>query len=374
MAIVKISKDEIQIGKELPWTVCDANGKVLLKIGMIISSQNQLDALLARGLYRSDQQKKEQPAKKKQYLDDNSSPFDLFSDIAFRLKHIFEGIARNDMETPKRIINLCKDIQTLCAFDVDAALGAVHVVHGHPYSVYHPLHIAVLCEIIGQVMDYTEDERIHFLAAAVTSNIAMNELQELLQQQTSPLTEEQRIEINSHPKGSYEMLQAIGVTDRVWLDAVLHHHEMIDGSGYPEGLSGDEICVGAKIIAVADKYSALLSARAYRESLTAQNALRQFFVEKGKQYDEKLSMLFIKELGIFPPGAFLQLINGETAIVIKRGDNTLYPIVCSYIAADGSIYSTPMKRDTSIKEFGVNAVVEPDKRIPLNLRVLWGYS
>ncbi|MDH5436608.1 MAG: HD domain-containing protein [Gammaproteobacteria bacterium] len=374
MAIIKVSTSEVQVGQELPWTVCDANGKVLLKVGTVINSQRQLEALMERGLYRSDKPKKALPEKKKQYVDDNSSPFDLFNDIAFRLKHLFEGIARKDMEAPKRVIRLCKDIQALCAFDVDAALGAVHVVHGQPYTIYHPLHIAVVCEVIGQAMKYTDDERIHFLAAAITGNVAMNELQELLQQQTSPLTEEQRTEINLHPKHSYEMLQAVGVTDKIWLNAVLQHHEMIDGSGYPDGISNDEVSVGAKIISVADKYSALLSPRAYREPLTAQEALRQFFVEKGKQYDEKLSMLFIKELGIFPPGVFVKLINGETAIVIKRGENTLFPIVCSYIDAEGTGYGTPMKRDTSIKEFSVNAVVDPDRRIPLNLRMLWGYA
>lgn len=374
MTIVRISSKDIQVGKELPWTACDKKGKVLFKMGTVIDSQRQLDALLDRGLYRSDKPEREAPQKKKPLLSDNSSPFDLFNDIAFRIKHLFESIARKDKEAPKRAIRLCKDIQALCAFDIDAALGAVHVVHGHPYTTYHPLHIAVICEIIGQALKYTEDERLHFLAAAITGNIAMNELQELLQQQEVPLTEEQRAEINRHPKRSYEMLQAVGITDKVWLDGVLQHHEMIDGSGYPDGISKDEISVGAKIIAVADKYSALLSPRAYRESLTAQEALRQFFVEKGQQYDEKLSLLFIKELGIFPPGAFVKLVNGEIAIVIKRGKNALFPIVCSYIAEDGSSYSTPMKRDTSIKEFSIDSVSEPDKRIPLNLRVLWDYS
>ncbi len=307
-------------------------------------------------------------------MDDNSSPFDLFNDIAFRLKHVFEGIERKDKEVPKRVIRLCKDIQALCVFDIDAALGAVHVVRGHLYTTYHPIHIAVICEVIGQKLKLTKEERLPILAAAITGNIAMNELQLSLQEQGSSLTSRQRAEIDTHPVRSCEMLQAIGVTDKVWLDGVFQHHEMIDGSGYPDGISGDEISIGAKIIAVADKYSANVSPRAYRESLTAQEALRQFFVEKGQQYDGKLCMLFINELGVFPPGAFVKLVNGEIAIVIRRGKNTLFPIVCSYIGQYGSVYGTPIKRDTSIKEFVIDAVSEPDKNIPLNLRVLWGYS
>ena len=375
MATVKISSNEIKIGKELPWTVYDVNGKLLLKIGTIINSQRQLDALLDRGLYRTDKFVSKAPAKKKELLDDNASPFDLFNDIAFRLKHIFESIVRKDKKTSNRVLSLCKDIQSLCTFDNDAALGAVHIVHGHPYTIYHPLHIAIICEVIGKALKYDKDGRLSLLAAAITGNIAMNELQELLQQQTSPLTDEQSLQINTHTTQSCELLKEAGVTDRDWLEGVLQHHEMVDGSGYPEGLSGDSISQSAKIIAVADKYSALLSPRSYRGSLTAQEALKQFFVEKGQQYDERLSMLFIKELGIFPPGAFVKLLNGETAVVIKRGkENTLYPIVCSYIRSDGRPYGTPLKRNTNVKEYSIDSASEPDKRISLNLRVLWGYS
>ena len=87
-------------------------------------------------------------------MEDHSSPFDLFNDIAFRLKHLFEAIERKDKEVPKRVTRLCKDIQALCAFDIDAALGAVHVAHGHPYIICHPLHIAIICEIINIGLNY----------------------------------------------------------------------------------------------------------------------------------------------------------------------------------------------------------------------------
>ena len=375
MPSIKVPVHEIQVGKAIPWTVYDQHGKMLLKRGTVIGSQNQRDLLVQRGLYRADgKQNAYLQEKKKERIEDNASPFDLFNDIAFRVKHLFEGIMRQDTETSKRVVRLAADIQALVEFDADAALGAVHVVHGHPYTIYHPLHVAVICETIARALDYPEEDRIPILAAAITSNIAMNELQELLQQQTAPLSEEQRKQINTHPERSQRLLKVAGVTDEIWLKAVLEHHEMMDGSGYPQGLKEEQICDAARIVALADKYSALLSPRAYRESLTAQAALKQFFVDKGKQYDEALSMLFIKELGIFPPGAFVKLVNGETAIVTKRGkENSLYPTVCSYIGADGRPYGTPMKRETKVDGHGIKEICKPDKQIPLNLRILWGY-
>lgn len=380
MGFTRIGPSDIKVGQSLTWTVYDEAGKVLLREGSAISSQRQLDILLSRGLYRSlDAERRNATAarqrKKEVALDDDASPFVLFNDLAFRLKHLFEGIARKDKEAAARIYRLCEDLQRLVDKDMDASLGSVHVVHGHPYTIYHPLHMCIVCEVVAKFMGCGEEERRSLLAAALTCNLAMNELQELLQQQSEPLTESQREQIRVHPERTVSMLQAAGITDKVWLDGVLHHHEMIDGSGYPQGLTGDKISRPGKIIAVADKYSALMSPRAYRESRTAQEALREFFLDKGEKYDEKLSMQFIKELGIFPPGAFVKLANKETAIVIKRGKtNTLYPTVCSYVGPEGKPYATPLKRDTSQAEYGIKEACHPDKSIPLNLHILWGYN
>ena len=81
------------------------------------------------------------------------------------------------------------------------------------------------------------------------------------------------------------------------LPAILHHHERYDGSGYPQGLSGDDIPLPARIIAVADTYDAILSDRPYRSASSDDNAMRELSAWAGKQFDRGVIDAFIKVAG-----------------------------------------------------------------------------
>ena len=106
---------------------------------------------------------------------------------------------------------------------------------------------------------------------------ALGPVAAVLNRQTGALTEDQRLMIDTHPLAGVELLQAAGVDDEVWLEAVLQHHERLDGSGYPSGLEGDAISPGARMLAIVDIYSAMVRPRAYREAIHARHALRSLF-------------------------------------------------------------------------------------------------
>jgi putative two-component system response regulator len=82
---------------------------------------------------------------------------------------------------------------------------------------------------------------------------------------------------------------------------VRHHHERQDGSGYPDGLSGETIPLGARIVAVADVYDALTSDRPYRRGLTHAAALERIAAEAGRTLDARLTRLFTDMVGHAPP-------------------------------------------------------------------------
>jgi HD-GYP domain-containing protein (c-di-GMP phosphodiesterase class II) len=108
------------------------------------------------------------------------------------------------------------------------------------------------------------------MAAALTMNIGMLSLQEVLYQQEKDLTSEQKQLIDSHPAQSVVMLHEAIVTDRLWLKCVLAHHEKIDGTAYPNQLSGEQYYEETQLITLADQYCARLSPRAYRQPLLHQ--------------------------------------------------------------------------------------------------------
>ncbi|MBI3771561.1 MAG: HD domain-containing protein [Gammaproteobacteria bacterium] len=212
------------------------------------------------------------------------------------------------------------------------------------------------------------------ISAALTSNIAILNLQDILQQQSSALSEEQQKEVRSHPEKGVAMLKACGINDPEWLDSVRQHHERANGKGYPGGLTGDKTVIGAKILALADVYSAMISPRVYRKSLEASGALKTVFLERGKEYDETLSILLIKRMGIYPPGSYVRLRNEEIAIVTKRSYDSMKPGVASLVNPNGKSYIKPLYRNTQSPEYSILGAVEFNGELEMALPLIWGYG
>ena len=374
MAVVKLKPDELRIGHEIPWAVEDAAGNLLMRKGYVIRSERQLDSLLARGLYRAATAENESKDQESEAADSKPThPFEYFADFGLRLERIILGIESQAGNIVPQVLDLAKLIEELCNFDPDAALGMVHLIKEPRYAVSHSLHAAILCELIGRRLEWPATQRRQVQAAALTANIAMLTLQEELQSQSAPLTEAQRAEVRLHPYNGARQLISLGVDDELWLKIVLQHHERIDGSGYPNALRDDRICQEAKLLAVADRYAAMVSGRSYRGGIPARDVLKQLFLAKGKQYDETLSLLLVKELSIFPPGGFVVLENGEQAMVIKRPSmGSLHPVVSSFTDAQGVAAPKPVRRNTALAGFHVKDVGQPPVQI-LNYASLWGY-
>ena len=159
-----------------------------------------------------------------------------------------------------------------------------------------------------------------------------------------------------------------------WFKAVLHHHEKYDGSGYSGALRGDDLPLSVRLISLADTYSAMIQPRLYRGGVLPRDALREIFVQRGKEIDEGLAQLFIKELGVYPPGAFVKLQNGETAVVTRPGENAMNPIVHSVLGPRGAPLNNPIKRDTADPDLAIRDMVPRDKTTKLDLPRLWGYQ
>ena len=111
-----------------------------------------------------------------------------------------------------------------------------------------------------------------------------------------PLSETERLVLERHPQIGFRMLESLGV-DPV-ADWVLHHHERWDGSGYPDGLPGDDIPLGARIIFVADAYDAMTSDRVYRDRLTDDEAIAELERCAGSQFDPAIVTALADELGL----------------------------------------------------------------------------
>ncbi len=287
-----------------------------------------------------------------------SDVFTRIDDIGQRISRIF-----NEFRNPTSgqggsdIRQLAGDVQALVSWNADAAVGAIHVDHDIPYNLEHPVSTAVVSDLLCQANGMDPQQRQSVVAAALSHDIGMIFLQELLEKHVAPLTEGQKEKIRMHSKKGRQMLQAAGVDDETWLDAVEQHHERLDGSGYPERLRGDQIGLAARIVAVTDIYTAMVRHRGFRPGFTGSAALREMLVSEKNGLDQRQLGLLVKAIGIYPPGVLVKLDSGEVAIVAARGGDAHKPQVAALVSSEGELYPEPVFYDTSLGQRSVSEEV-----------------
>lgn len=323
---------ELRVGTRLPWSVYSPQGTLLLTEGSLIRSEKQIERLLginAHYFISPNPAIYATSVKQKPASQDRVSSFVIIHTLLERLEAAFDLRREQDTGSAfiRKIMQLVFDIQGTCEEAADAMLGTVQLIVDAPHGLVHPLHMALMCEVASCRMGKGPLERFPLVAAALTHDLGMYEVQQQLFEQNTPLTEQQRLIIDQHPQRSYDLLQERGVTETRWLLPVLQHHERLDGSGYPNGLKADQINNDARLLAITDCYSAMIQPRAYREQVLPRDALREIFQQRGKTIDEPLARLFIEVMGLFAPGTLVQLRSGEIALVTGRGRGLNQPML-----------------------------------------------
>jgi putative nucleotidyltransferase with HDIG domain len=142
----------------------------------------------------------------------------------------------------------------------------------HNASYRHCLSVTGFAVAFAQQMGLREDDQRRLTRAALLHDVGKAFIPVALLDKTQPLTPAEREIVQSHPQRGYNSLAAQGGFPPEMLDVVLHHHEYLDGSGYPHGLAGDAISDIVRIITIVDIYSALTEKRPYRAALTPAQA------------------------------------------------------------------------------------------------------
>ncbi len=242
-----------------------------------------------------------------------------------------------------------------------------------PYSVRHCLETAIVASMAAQQMDRPRAERLLIVAAALSMNVGMARHAELFQHKESALTPEERSEIRRHPASSVDLLRWAGVKDEQWLSMVQQHHERDDGSGYPSGCQGQDISQDARLISLADRYCAFISARNYRRSLLPPVALARLHEECTCAADRELAELMGALLGPYPPGTLVKLANGEAGVVTARVQGGPGVRVHVLRDAEGERLTTALVRDTANEGCSIDCALHEDEaRLRFTMQQVWG--
>jgi len=137
------------------------------------------------------------------------------------------------------------------------------------------------------------------------------------------LTEAELQLVKHHPVESYNILKQAGQFSDAVLDVCLHHHERLDGRGYPDQLVGDEISQLSRMAAICVVYDSLVSDRPYRRAVSSTEAIKEMFKRSVTQFDATMLEAFVKVVGIYPLGTVVRLKSDRLAIVVAQSKRSL---------------------------------------------------
>jgi putative nucleotidyltransferase with HDIG domain len=228
-----------------------------------------------------------------------------------------------------------------------ALIGLARLKTADDYTYMHSVAVCALMIALSRQLNLNDEQTREAGLAGLLHDIGKMSVPLTILNKPGRLTDDEFVSVKSHPKAGYEMLKEAQGVGEIALDVCLHHHEKMDGSGYPKGLKGDQLSIYAKMGAVCDVYDAITSNRPYKSGWCPAESLRKMSEWAGGHFDEVVFQAFIRSIGIYPVGTLVQLQSGRLAVVIEQqvGKSLLHPKVRVFFSTKSNTYITPILLD-----------------------------
>jgi putative nucleotidyltransferase with HDIG domain len=243
-----------------------------------------------------------------------------------------------------------------CVTSPEAFVSVTRLKDFDNYTFTHSVNVSVLAISLGKRLGLSEHDLNALGLAGLLHDIGKMQIPEQILNKPGKLTEAEFNVMKQHAYRGYVYLKSTRSVSEEILQAVRHHHEKSDGSGYPDGLREAKIPKFAKIISVADVYDAITSERVYRKGMLPFEAMCRMFSWSGKQFNDALVRFFISIVGIYPAGTMVMLDTKEVAIIVGPNKNEpLRPRVLIMTDADKNVLEEPVPFDLSERDDDTNA-------------------
>ena len=257
-----------------------------------------------------------------------------FIDTAKTIREIDKSIFSRPAETVERATKLVTQIadSILCAQEL-----AIHVMGdkmGGEELYFHCLNVTVLSMMMAREIGLPQQVVGALGIGALFHDIGHNDIPDRILLKIGHLTSAEQHLFEMHCQYGLELGQKLHLAPAVL--AIIHsHHEFYDGTGYPQKLKGEAISLLARIVAIANHYDELCNPPSISDALTPHEALSTMFARSRNKFDPKLLQVFIRCLGVYPPGTIVQLSNGVIGMIATV--NTAKPMKPMVVVYDANI-------------------------------------
>lgn len=258
-------------------------------------------------------------------------------------------------------VSLVAEITSSVMRNPSALIGLARLKTKDDYTYMHSVAVCALMVSLARQLGLSDEQTRESGLAGLLHDIGKMAIPLNILNNPGKLTDEEFGAVKEHPVAGHRMLLEGAAVGEIALDVCLHHHEKMDGTGYPDQLSGDNISVFARMSMVCDVYDAVTSNRPYKQGWCPSESLRKMAEWQG-HFDKKIFQAFVKCIGIYPVGTLVRLKSGRLGVVVEQqiGKSLLLPKVRVFFSSKSDSYIMPQLLDLADPRAGDKIVTRED--------------
>jgi HD-GYP domain-containing protein (c-di-GMP phosphodiesterase class II) len=278
---------------------------------------------------------------------------------------MFHDVRMGKAVNAEAAMQMVDDIAASVDRNLGALISLVRLKNKDEYTYMHSVAVCALMVALAKELSLSEAETKQVGLAGLLHDIGKAGIPMDVLNKPGVLTDEEFTLVKLHPARGHELLLQANILDEVTLDVCLHHHEKVNGMGYPHKLKADEISLYAKMGAVCDVYDAITSNRPYKDGWEPGVSLQRM-AQWTDHFDDGVFKAFVKSVGIYPIGSMVKLKSGRLAVVIDQSPKSLLTPVLKVF------FSTKSKSRIKIELIDLSKPHEQDSIVGHENPATWG--
>jgi HD-GYP domain-containing protein (c-di-GMP phosphodiesterase class II) len=258
-------------------------------------------------------------------------------------------------------ISLVEEITSSVMRNPGALIGLARLKTKDDYTYMHSVAVCALMVSLARQLGFSNEQTRESGLAGLLHDVGKMTIPLDILNNPGKLTDEEFGVVKEHPTAGHRMLLEGGTVGMIALEVCLHHHEKMNGTGYPDRLSGDDISVFARMGAVCDVYDAITSNRPYKQGWCPSESVHKM-AEWDGHFDKNIFQAFVKCVGIYPVGTLVRLKSGRLGVVVEQqiGKSLLLPKVRVFFSSKSNSYIMPQLLDLAHPKAGDKIVAHED--------------